>query len=263
MKLLSYYHIYLTEDYSWSYMFLDQLKAMHDFGLFERLDEFNISAIGTKEQLNCLGGLLNSYSKYMTCSLYMTPFLKTNTDEELNQLDTKNLGFTETNTIKMIWDRAKNTEVPLKISYFHSKGITAIERVLKAGDYNRFINYHYWRKFMDWSVIEKNEDCIKFLDEYDAVGANYTNWPCPHFSGNYWWANSDYLKTLVDPFDESWWPNYRNEHSDLLRITPRVKDEMWIGSGKNVKIHSLFNHYTAPPVSNLAENIILRKEYDF
>ena len=60
---------------------------------------------------------------------------------------------------------------------------------------------------MLYFLLDKREECIQKLNEhYDAVGCNYSckTYPFipPHFSGNFWWARSDYL-TNLDKLDES------------------------------------------------------------
>ena len=44
--------------------------------------------------------------------------------------------------------------------------------------------------------IKQWEECIKGLEENDAAGGLYESSNPKHFSGNFWWVNSDYLKTL-------------------------------------------------------------------
>jgi hypothetical protein len=44
-------------------------------------------------------------------------------------------------------------------------------------------------------VIKEWERCVKALENNDAAGGFYVEDP-KHFQGNFWWANSDYLKNL-------------------------------------------------------------------
>ena len=62
----------------------------------------------------------------------------------------------------------------------------------------------------------------------DVVGSNYSKYPHPHFSGNFWWATSNYLKTLeknneinVNKADGEWWlfknnPKYDEMHNSKI-----------------------------------------------
>ena len=48
------------------------------------------------------------------------------------------------------------------------------------------------------------------LDEFDAIGTNKSQQPLPHFSGNFWWANTNHLRrlgpiTTGEKYDAEWW----------------------------------------------------------
>ena len=63
---------------------------------------------------------------------------------------------------------------------------------------------------MTYFMITKHSECLEKLEKYDAIGCNYLSQPHPHFSGNFWWANSDYLSNLntdklVARHDAEWW----------------------------------------------------------
>jgi hypothetical protein len=52
---------------------------------------------------------------------------------------------------------------------------------------------------MSHFVLQRAPDCLKALDHHDLAGVEWGTEPEPHFSGNFWWATSDYLKTLPEP----------------------------------------------------------------
>lgn len=64
-----------------------------------------------------------------------------------------------------------------------------------------------WRRLMEFFIIDNYQHCVKWLNrDYNVVGCNWTpvSWIKPHFSGNFWWAESEYIKTLPplpDPKD--------------------------------------------------------------
>lgn len=81
---------------------------------------------------------------------------------------------------------------------------------------------------MLYFLINKHEDCIRFLETNDAVGCNLTNvngrYPL-RFSGNFWWANASYIKNL-----------------DKIRYGSPMHDaEFWVINRPNVKAHSMHN----------------------
>ena len=103
--------------------------------------------------------------------------------------------------------------------------------------------------FMIEKMIKKKRKRLHFrkskLDEnFDCCGVNYRWWPVNHFSGGFWWANSDYIKTLpeISEIDHPGAPQ---------KATLRHNAEFWIGM-KNPKMYCIFNsgmgasHYDIP-----------------
>mgnify|MGYP003353357942 FL=1 len=101
----------------------------------------------------------------------------------------KDAAYHEWPTLMWMLQQSREATEPFYICYIHLKGL------LRYGD----PNVGDWREFMNWATIEKWKDNVEALDEgADAVGTNYNTAPWPHFAGNFWWAKSDYIKTL-DP----------------------------------------------------------------
>lgn len=92
----------------------------------------------------------------------------------------------ENQTLRKMYEMCQTIE-PCKIWYIHTKGASR-----KTVD-----NTDSWRKYLEYFVITKHKNCIEALDEYDACGAE---WRKQHdrslFVGNFWWANSSYIKSL-------------------------------------------------------------------
>jgi hypothetical protein len=72
------------------------------------------------------------------------------------------------------------------VLYIHSKGVT-------NKLYNGINGQYYWRQLMNYYNIEKYNICINLLKKYNTCGINLNN---ANYSGNFWWATTDYLKTL-------------------------------------------------------------------
>lgn len=87
-------------------------------------------------------------------------------------------------------------------------------------------NIQDWINMLEYFCIERFKDCLKGLYEgYNAVGSNFIeNAKEPHFSGNFWWANNYYLATLPELLTED-----------------RIRCEMWIGKGENMKVKNFYN----------------------
>lgn len=118
-------------------------------------------------------------------------------------------------TLQLIEDTIQEGD---KILYFNSLGVTG-----------NSIYKQSWRKYLSYFNIEKWEECIKALDNgYDTCGVDFRTDPIPHYSGNFWWANASYLKTL---------PKIQtlNKPDSPRVLTLRHNAEMYIGMNQNVK----------------------------
>ncbi len=119
--------------------------------------------------------------------------------------------------------------------YIHSKGIS-----------KRAIGITDWIELLTYFNIEQHQQCIQELEHFDTVSVNINSaegWVLKrdateqdpakayHYSGNFWWANSEYIKTLSKTIG----PKY-------------IDPELWIGGGEKKNMLSLWqsgiNHYT-------------------
>jgi hypothetical protein len=201
-KIAVFYHLYQFGD--WKSFFLDQTNILLNSGLVDAC-EFVHVGINGKE--------IPKQNKKFRYVLNPEPWTE------------------ETPTLLALRDFcALNTDY--MVLYMHTKGIT-----------QQMNSTHDWRKIMEYFCVEKWEDCLKKLDEHDAVGCLYMD-HCyygffPHFSGNFWWANSRYINTL---------------DSSLLSGGIRQNREFWIGSG-NGSLYSFhdtgLNHYVHEYSRNL------------
>jgi hypothetical protein len=101
-----------------------------------------------------------------------------------------------------------------------------------------------WIDMLDYFCIEQFEQCLVELDNgYNIVGCNFKkDAEEPHFCGNFWWANNEYIATLPD-----------------INSDDRVRCEMWVGKGANLKVKTFHdspvNHYhSLYPPSNYRTN---------
>jgi len=124
------------------------------------------------------------------------------------------------------------------ILYIHTKGIRY--NVMDEKENN-------WIDLMLYFLLDKHKKCIAKLNEqYDTVGCNYyikeNPYIPPHYSGNFWWANTNYLKN-----------NEKINESLKDRNTP----EFWLFKGSPI-YHTLFNsnidHYCSTYPKNNYEN---------
>ena len=111
--------------------------------------------------------------------------------------------------------------------YFANVGVShAIDRE----DY-----YPGWRHLCCHYCLVEWQRCLVELElGNDCVSIEWQTDPCRHFSGSFWWARSEYLRTLPDLKTEG-----KQLGLDMVR-SPRHGTEFWIGMNENVKHKSLF-----------------------
>jgi hypothetical protein len=97
-----------------------------------------------------------------------------------------NLLLRETFTINKLYEDSKKEE--FYCLYLHTKGVTR----------NGSIFVKSWVDYMCYFTIDCCEKCIELLNDNDTVGVNLQDKvgeEC-HYSGNYWWTKSSYIKLL-------------------------------------------------------------------
>lgn len=141
-------------------------------------------------------------------------------------------------TLEFLKTAADNSEKDDYYLYFHTKGLS----------YRNNQGLDDWRKFMEYWLVDHWKLCVGQLDiGFETCGTNYINgtylgidrkpatWP--HYTGNFWWARSSYIRRLeylpnpktltvgpsrftnyrIDPDINNWW---------------KFDHEAWIASGK-------------------------------
>lgn len=196
MKIAVFYHIYQYGP--WEHMFNEQWKLITDSNLLDVANPLHIGING-----HIFGNTANPRIR-----------VKFNSNPQMEEADTlKDLAMFA----------SQNPDY--KILYIHTKGASNMTK-----------NVNDWRAMMNYFCIEQWRDCVKLLNEHDAVGCNLQDYPDndilrPHFSGNFWWANASYINTL----DYSW-----------LTHPNRYAREFWIGTGHG-DLYEIYksdvNHY--------------------
>lgn len=198
MRIFGFIHAATFND--WERLLFDQLGKIKGSGLIDVTEAVSVSLVGAHcQRLGCLGENIHVVYRSENPREYEFPTLS---------------------LVQGICNRAD-----CLVWYIHSKGVTQTGEV-KA-------RVEDWRLYMEHFVIEKHALCIESLRDHDVCGVNWSLLPKPHFSGNFWWARSDYIKTLPKIIDLNW----------ANRVTP----ELWIGMNPAVKAKSLFesgvDHY--------------------
>lgn len=104
------------------------------------------------------------------------------------------------------------------VLYVHSKGVSNPENLQKAS----------WRRLMMQCLVEDWAQTVLYLPGCDAVGVNWRDMGnISHFSGNFWYASTGYLRQLADFADYFAHPRYQIWDAINDR---RLCCEFWIGS---------------------------------
>jgi hypothetical protein len=95
-----------------------------------------------------------------------------------------------------------------KILYMHTKGVSYQKS-------HPFVpGIRDWCNSMLYGLVDKHLECLEMLKYVDAIGSDYrckqVDGNPDHFSGNFWWSNADYIKTLSvfslnDKYDAEFW----------------------------------------------------------
>lgn len=121
----------------------------------------------------------------------------------------------EFGTLQLLHSAA--TEADCYCWYIHTKGVSDL-----------CPNRASWRRRMESVVLDNHAACYELLNEHDACGPFWLmigfDRPNPHFSGNFWWARSSYLRTLPRPVE--------------LHVANRYEAEFWIGKNPAIKVYN-------------------------
>ncbi len=219
-----FYHIYCVND--WERIVREQVHRIGESGLYEKT---------TKIFVGCIA-----------FSLADTEKLKTLLPPKY-QLDYLSLGSTgyEMKTLDLLWKKAQNEDFYLY--YFHTKGVSmdghscALHQkkypFFKMREKSMKECSEKWRLLMEYFIFDRYTCDIHALNKgFNLYGVipRYEG-GIPYFSGNFWWADSEYIRELPD-IDAS------GEN--------RYTAEFWVGLNKKwhpyVPYHSLINMYYSP-----------------
>lgn len=128
------------------------------------------------------------------------------------------------------------------VFYFHSKGITSYISNVGPGLIKEHRIRHYWRNTLNHYMMTRWRDCVKALETHDVVGLQCIEEPYKHLSGNFWWARASYIKTLPHPIDPDWNDRFIGmQNNSKTLMYKRSRDEMWLCSNPNVRVHGMID----------------------
>jgi hypothetical protein len=172
-KKTIFWHNYLVND--WKELISDQFETLYKSGLYDAVDKVCCGVVGIQP-------CLDEYSVFIKelVSSYTTN----------NKIEIRTSIENSFEYITLNWLKEYCNSNDAYVLYFHIKGISH-----PIGSITRPFEDD-WRKYLEYFNIEKWQDCIKKLDEkFDCCGIGYRK--RKKFIGNFWWANSNYIKKLI------------------------------------------------------------------
>lgn len=211
MKIYGFMHVYMTNN--WKEIVRSQISKMKKSGLWYKMDKLFVGYID-KENLYKEDPLVFREGKIKVMYNSTDPTIY----ESLTLSFLQHIAQTDGESIDGCF------------FYIHTKGVTHMNSPFQRD----------WRELMEYFIIEKYESCLRELKNNDIVGVNWhlgegymgarsgTKYSegtqiTPHFSGNFWWANTPYIRRL---------PN-------LIPLKGRYECEFWIGKA-NPKVAELW-----------------------
>lgn len=202
--------IHVAAIYNYQQLYDELFEQIEKSGLLMVVDEVNVCVVGG-QKLNII--------QSPVINLYIDP------DAEFSPESSFKNG--EFFTLKKLQEYAQYSSSNKKILYCHLRGITTPN--------NPHIST--WRNYLIRHNISNFRKAYYILDNYDACGVDLITkdrWPhAEHFSGNFWWANSDYIKKLPNISDIS-------KPDSKTILTLRHNGEFWIGMG-NGNLKSMYD----------------------
>jgi hypothetical protein len=213
-----FFHVYLKSGYT--HILLKKFKKFRLSGLYEKTNKIYLTLFGDDIEIHSefLNDLKELYPKIEYAVI---------ANQEFNN---------EPDTLNMMLKKANEYDKNTPMLYLHTKGVSYGNPLIKK-------NIDAWVRYLDLYVIKEWEECIKGLEDNDAAGGLYEASNPKHFSGNFWWANSDYLKTLP--------------RLNMGNITKYNRGEFWILSQTD-KVYSVKDN----PITDRYQNYVM-DENDF
>jgi hypothetical protein len=204
-----FFHVYLKNEFS--HILLSKFKKFKASGLYDRADKIYLSLFGDIERhQEFLSDLKDLYSKIEYAVI---------ANKEFNN---------EADTLNFMLKKAEGYEKNTPMLYVHTKGVSHSHPILKK-------NINAWVRYLDLFTINKWEECLESLKDNDAAGGLYEASHPKHFSGNFFWANSEYVKSL---------PRLNQNNIDSYN-----RGEFWILSNTD-KVYSIEDNSTIDRYQN-------------
>ena len=211
MNLVVFYHVWQHQD--WELLFQQQIMNLLFSGLLDQVKQVYICCNGNQV-------LPIDHPKFI---------VKYNHHWD-----------NESDTLNQLW-KFSQFSPDTQVLYMHTQGVGY--RVQTR------LNKDSWRMFVEFLLIHQWKECVDKLKDHDVIGVQWMNpsmLTINHihrvpinqgiFYGNFWWANTNYLKTLsqqslyqYDYFHRHYQINIPLDPEHERKIL-RFNSELWVGS---------------------------------
>lgn len=184
-RIFGYYHVCAINGYE--KVVKEQLEELINSGLYRAAERINVLIAG--EHCKKSAKLFLAYGKFQITTIRDDRY--------------------EFPTLEMLQHDCQ-TDESMWVFYIHTKGVSYLDG---RGD--------YWRHYMMYYNVTRWRDCVqKLKDGHETCGVKLleanSRYP-KHYSGNFWWATSEYIKRLPKVSE--------------LNQGDRFQAEFWICSG--------------------------------
>lgn len=171
MRILVYFHIYT--DTIFESIIREMMDTLHSSGLFN--DMMELRACITGPEIGRASEIVLSYPK--TVIHHSNP----NAGKDFERF-----------TLHRLYDDCSHFSDDHYILYIHSKGVSRKSQ--------KYPGVGRWRRLMLRTLCVYRHVAWTHLSYgADMVGLFFRNKPSNHFSGNFWWSRSAYIRTLPVP----------------------------------------------------------------
>jgi len=212
------YHIYCIGNYL--EVATQQLNRLKISGLYDWCNKLEITCINTSGDFSNIEELVKDLNKI-----------------NLNKITSNNY---EYEGLNKVWEYSQQYKG--KVLYFHTKGVSNTYNNLeeKKESSRKKQGITWWKEAMEYFLIDRYEDCLLKLDEYDQCGlTNNNKW----WWGNFWWANLSFIR-----------PNPKPNQGD------RWYFEAWLNEYRNPLVYEFYHFEFNPYYTNLPNDIYINKD---
>ena len=158
---VNYVYIHVCCINNWKQVFTMLLNKIKTTGLYDNIREIRCGILGKYDIAFFNDPKINIIYNSSDMTLYETP------------------------TINLLHQHS--LEEDFNVLYIHTKGV-------KTNGENANVND--WTNYLCYFNIGHHATNVRLLHEYDCVGVNLQGDSPFHYSGNYWWSKSQYIRNL-------------------------------------------------------------------